>query len=129
MSVIQVPFYVTDAAAATATNRYQAFGENYTITGVKLVNNGLIAAHNTNYAVITILGNNGSTPAFAWSTQDVAEGALAAAVAVSMAHKGSGLTRFSAGTSIKLAVTKAGGGSAPQLDCTIMLQLEPARTY
>ena len=127
MSVIQVPFYVTDAAANTATNRYQAFGENYTITGVKVINNGLVTAHAVNYAVITILGNNGSTPAFAWSTAVGAEGTLADAVANSMADKSSALTRFSAGTAIKLAVTKAGSGA--QLDCTIMLQLEPARTY
>ena len=127
MSIIQVPFYVGDAAASTATNRYQALGENYTLTGIKLINNGLITANAVNYAVITIYGNNGSTAAFAWSTAVGAEGTLADGVANSMADKSSGLTRYSAGTAIKLAVTKAGSGQ--QLDCTIMLQFESARTY
>jgi len=125
--LIQVPVYADDAAASTATTRYLAFGDVYRLKSCAIVNNGAIAADNTNYAVITIYGNDGATAAFQWSTQDTAEGALVDGESESLVNQNSGLERYAAGTSVKIAITKQGSGK--QLDCSLLLQFELDRTY
>ena len=127
MSIIQVPMHVADAAASTATNRYLAFGENYTLNGVKIINNGLVAADNSDYATITVYGSNGSTAAFSWDTRAANQGALADATSGNLADQSSGLVNYSAGTAIKLAITK--GGSGKQLDSMLLFEFESARSY
>mgnify|MGYP003627535253 CR=1 FL=1 len=127
MSIIQVPMHIIDAAAGTATNRYLAFGERYNLNSVKIINNGTVPADNSNYATITVYGSNGSTAAFSWDTRAANQGALTDATSGNLADQSSGLTNYSAGTAIKLAITKAGSGQA--LDSMMLFEFESARSY
>ena len=113
--------------AADDKIKYLAFDERYRLTAVKVVNDGGVAADNTDYSILNVFGSNGSTSAFQWSTQDTAQGALTDGVSASLVDQKSGLDVYNAGTSIKISKTKGGSGKA--VDCMLLLSFEPARKF
>jgi len=123
---IQVSMHIEKGAIAGAT-KYLAFDERYELKGVKLINNGAVAADGTDYSIFKVFASDGSTEAFEWSTQDSAEGALSDGVDVSLADKKSGLTIYDASTVIKVTKTHAGAGKA--VDAMLLFAFEPARSY
>ena len=124
-------FQVAVHLEATGTNskiKYLAFDERYRLTGVKIVNDGNVTSNGSDYAVLSVFGNNGSTAAFQWSTQTGAQEALTDAVSASLADQKSGLDVYDAGTSIKVSKT-AQGSTGRDIDCMLILSFEPARKF
>lgn len=124
-------FQVAVHLEKTGTNgkiKYLAFDERYRLTGAKIVNNGGVTSNGADFAVFSIFGNNGSTVAYKWSTETGKEGALTDAVSASLADQKSGLDVYNAGTSIKIALTKA-GTTGRDVDSMLILSFEPARKF
>tara|TARA_Y100000589_G_scaffold65675_1_gene57240 strand:- start:23794 stop:24174 length:381 start_codon:yes stop_codon:yes gene_type:complete len=122
-------FQVAVHIEATGTNgkiKYLAFDERYKLTGVKVVDNGGVTSNGSDYAVLSVFGNNGSTAAFKWSSQTGQEGALVDGVSASLADQKSGLDVYEAGTSIKISKTAA-GSTGRDVDSMLILSFEPAR--
>jgi len=122
----QVAIHI-EAGAAADRVKYLAFDERYKLTGVKIIDDGGVAADNTDYSIFQVFGSNGSTAAFKWSTQDTAQGALADGVSKSLVDQNSGLESYESGTSIKISKTHSGSGKA--VDSMLVLSFEPARSY
>tara|TARA_B100000963_G_scaffold224056_1_gene195351 strand:+ start:337 stop:714 length:378 start_codon:yes stop_codon:yes gene_type:complete len=116
-----------EANAGSGRVKYLAFDERYRLTGVKVVDDGGVAADNTNYIILNVFGNNGSTSAFQWSSQTSAQGALTDGVSASLVDQKSGLDVYNAGTSIKISKTEAGSGK--NVDSMLILSFEPARKF
>jgi len=121
---IQLPVYI-EAGATTDETKYLAFDERYELKAVKVVGDA-IAADNTDYSILKVFGNDGSTEAFQWSTQDTAEGALTAGVPADLVDQNSGKALFDA-KAIKITKTHAGAGKAVAV--MLILSLEQARKY
>lgn len=104
-----------------------ALHERVQVHGCKIVDAAGITQHNTNYAHFKILGNDGATVLFEWSTQDTAEGTLAAdTVKDLVSKKRTDLAIFEAGTGIKVQLAKGGSIAA---DACLVLECRDARNY
>ena len=124
---IQLPVHV-EAAATVAVTKYLAFDERYELKSVKIINDGAIAAHNTNYSIFKVFANDQATTAFEWSTQDTAEGALSDGVDADLTDKNTGKAIFQASGVVKITRTHA-GTPASGVDAMLILTFEQARSY
>ena len=94
----------------------------------KIVDVDGIAADASNYVAFKVLGNDQTTVLAQWSTQNSAQGALAAGSPASLVDQNKAdKALFSSSDMIEVSLTNSGSGKA--VDCMIVLEFELAREY
>ena len=123
---IQLPVHIDVGATANET-KFLGFDERYELKSVKVVDAAGVTADASDYIILKVFGNDQTTEAFEWSTQDSAQGALTAGVDADLVDKKSGKTIFEASDTVKITKTHANSGKA--VDAMLILSFEQARKY
>lgn len=99
------------------------------VTGVILTDTAGITQNAANYRTISCQKGDGSQTYFSWSTQDSAQGTIAAATAVDMINPGTATDdpEFEAGSAFKIRSAASGAGVAQQTSVTV--KCERLRKY
>ncbi len=107
--------------------KYLTFTQRVRLTDARLVSNGSLTAHDTNFCAITVYGKGGSQEALKAETKATGgTGDLTAGTVKSLTAIAAGADKlvFEAGDSIKLA--SIDNGSSPAIDVNLIVGYVPA---
>tara|TARA_R100000231_G_scaffold131906_1_gene104124 strand:- start:427 stop:804 length:378 start_codon:yes stop_codon:yes gene_type:complete len=110
----------------SAKLRYVSLTERMQLDSVTVISNGAVTAHAANGLELKVLGNDGATDAFKYSSLSGANGTIADATTTDLVDQKSSKAVYGSGTAVKISIDGSLGAGVTA-DVVLCLHFSQAR--